>query len=93
MPEVVTTVESWRAAAPLRFGTTTLLPLERTRRCTWRGAAWTGIVCTFEPGALLLHERGEWRALDVQGEALPIEWLRARFPPLDAVLAGLCPRA
>ena len=88
MPERERRSESLRAAAPLRVGAVTLIPIERVVVRSAR--RWPGVWASaaLEPYALVVRDAGGVRAVGLDAEAVPLERLRELIPELEDLLAS-----
>lgn len=89
MPERASRTATVRAGAPLRVGSTTLLPIERVVVHSGVGALGAWFTAAKEPYALVVRDAGGIRALDIGAAAGSLEALREEVPGLDAVLAAM----
>jgi hypothetical protein len=81
-------LETLRAGAPLRVGSTTLLPVERMVLHAERGARGGWLAGSKEPYALVVQDAGGLRALPTGAGAVTLDELRGRLPGLEALLRG-----
>ena len=88
MAERETRTETLRAGAPLTVGAVSMVPIERVVLHAQAGGS--GIWCSVakEPYALIVRERGDTRAVGIDGAEVSLEELREQVPGLDALLAS-----
>ena len=76
-----------RAAAPLRLGASTVLPIERVAVWSGRAAAGAWVSGAVEPYAVVVRGPDGARLVALAASAVTLEELRARVPEVDALLA------
>ncbi len=72
-----------RAAAPIRVGEVTVLPVERVVLRSGRGRGGVWVAAEVEPCGLVVRDAGGLRAVALDGTPLALEDLRARVPAID----------